>query len=87
MSWMVKFVAAVEAVSLWQSVQLQMKISTRPGPTMGWLSGSVKKGRRYLVVGLQRRVGLRRRNRWLLLPSQLTNRHGFGWRKRDMVHR
>jgi hypothetical protein len=30
----------MEAVSLWQSKQLQMKVSTRPGPWVGWEFGS-----------------------------------------------
>jgi len=29
----------MEAVSLWQSKQLQMKVSTRPGPWVGWIFG------------------------------------------------
>jgi hypothetical protein len=36
----VKFEANIEAVSLWQSKQLQMKVSTRPGPWVGWGIGS-----------------------------------------------
>ena len=33
-----KFDANIEAVILWQSVQLQMKLSTRPGASVGNLS-------------------------------------------------
>ncbi len=33
---MVKFVANMEAVSLWQSAQLQMKLPMKAGPWVGW---------------------------------------------------
>lgn len=36
---MVKFVANMEAVSLWQSAQLQMKLPMKAGPWVGWWVG------------------------------------------------
>ena len=45
MSATVKLEANMDAVILWQSVQLQTKELTRPGPWVGWeLGGCVKIG-------------------------------------------
>lgn len=65
----------MEAVSLWQSLQLQTKEPTRPGPEVGWESVSWRVWRKDEGRDLRRRVVRHHRNRLLWLHLRWTSRH------------